>query len=182
MSDLPRHSQIPIAFTVRSVLDVFSQPDGLFDLYEREIRTPYDKNYDAVEPPAEWSGRFDLKNWSLLGAYRDGKRIGGAVVAFDTPGVDLLEGRRDLALLWDVRVHPDVRRQGAGAALFCATEQWARKRGCNQIKIETQNVNVAACQFYARQGCVLRRIIPDAYPAFPDEIQLLWYKDLVGDL
>jgi hypothetical protein len=44
--------------------------------------------------------------------------------------------------------------------------------------VETQNVNVAACRFYARQGCVLTAVDPFAYPALPGEIQLLWYKDL----
>jgi hypothetical protein len=46
------------------------------------------------------------------------------------------------------------------------------------LKIETQNSNVAACRFYAREGCQLRGIHPGAYADFPDEIQLLWYIEL----
>lgn len=100
------------------------------------------------------------------------------MIAFDTPGVEMLEGRRDLAVLWDIRVAPEARGQGVGAALFRAAEEWARARGCSQFKVETQNVNVAACRFYARQGCVLTAIDPSAYPGLPGQIQLLWYKDL----
>lgn len=55
-------------------------------------------------------------------------------------------------------------------------EAWAAARGCRQLKIETQNVNVPACRFYARQGCVLGAINRFAYREFPDEVQLLWYK------
>jgi hypothetical protein len=47
-----------------------------------------------------------------------------------------------------------------------------------ELKIETQNTNVGACRFYERQGCELRAIHRAAYPQFPEEIQLLWYKDL----
>jgi hypothetical protein len=51
-------------------------------------------------------------------------------------------------------------------------------RECRQLKVETQNINVPACRFYARQGCVLGVIDRFAYPTLPDEVQLLWYKDL----
>jgi GNAT superfamily N-acetyltransferase len=104
--------------------------------------------------------------------------VGGAVIAFDTPGVGMLVGRPDLAVLWDIRVAPPVRGLRVGTALFRAAEGWARARGCRQLEVETQNVNVPACRFYARQGCVLATVEPAAYPGLPGEMQLLWYKDL----
>ena len=55
------------------------------------------------------------------------------------------------------------------------------KRGCRELKIETPNVNAGACRFWAQQGCVLHRVHRRAYPQFPDEIQLLWYKKLAHD-
>jgi hypothetical protein len=45
-------------------------------------------------------------------------------------------------------------------------------------KSETQNNNVSACRFYAKQGCVLGGINRYAYPDHPDEAQLLWYKEI----
>lgn len=51
-------------------------------------------------------------------------------------------------------------------------------RGCFELKIETQNTNVAACKFYERQGCELRNINRAAYPDLPNEVQMLWYKKL----
>ncbi len=39
-------------------------------------------------------------------------------------------------------------------------------------------INVPACRFYAKQGCVLGAIDRYAYPDHPDEVQLLWYKEI----
>ena len=41
-----------------------------------------------------------------------------------------------------------------------------------------ENVHVRACELYARNGCELRAVRHAAYPDLPEEIQLLWYKDL----
>jgi GNAT superfamily N-acetyltransferase len=90
----------------------------------------------------------------------------------------MLEDRQDTAVLWDIRVAAEARRQGVGAALFRAVEKWAVAHGCRLLKVETQNINVPACRFYAKQGCVLGAIHRFAYPEFPNETQLLWYKKL----
>ena len=66
-----------------------------------------------------------------------GQPVGGGAVAFDTTGVYMLEGRRDLAVLWDIRSHPVYR--GVGIPLFRHAAGWSRKRGCRQMKVETQN-------------------------------------------
>lgn len=175
-------SRIPISFEVVSVFDVSAPEGGLGGLIlsERRLDAPYVKDYDTAEGenPTEWAGSFDVSNWGLIGAHSNGARVGGAVVAFDTQGVNMLEGRRDLAVLWDIRVSPEARGRGVGSALFRAAEAWAAARGCGQLKIETQNINVPACRFYARQGCVLGAINRFAYRQLPDEVQLLWYKTL----
>jgi hypothetical protein len=44
------------------------------------------------------------------------------------------------------------------------------------IEVETQNINVPACRFYARMGCRLGAVDRQAYPEFPNEVQLLFYK------
>jgi hypothetical protein len=66
-----------------------------------------------------------------------------------------------------------------GTVLFQAAERWAASRGARWLKVETQNINVPACRFYARQGCVLGGLHRFAYSSLPDEVQLLWYKELV---
>lgn len=177
---LIEYASIPIAFEVKTVLDVGDHLEsGGFTLTERGVQTPYLKDYDAVaETPTEWTQRFDTSNWGLIIARIDDHCIGGVTVAYDTPGLEMMEGRSDLAVIWDIRVTPVRRQQGVGTSLFKAAEAGAVARGCRHLKVETQNINVAACRFYARRGCVLRAAHRGVYPEFPDEVQLLWYKDL----
>jgi hypothetical protein len=101
MSSLVDHAAIRIDFRVERILDITPGPNS-FSLTERLIDRAYVKNYDSIEAPSQWL-RFNTSNWGLLAAYRDQVRVGGAVMAFDTPGVDLLDRRSDLAVLWDIR-------------------------------------------------------------------------------
>jgi GNAT superfamily N-acetyltransferase len=150
-------------------------------LTEVEVDSPWVKDYDAaeVEGPTRWLQSFDTSNWGLLAAYDGVERIGGAVIAFRDPRTNMLEGRDDLAALWDIRVGPEQRSAGVGSALFRATEDWIRTRGGRMLKIETQNVNVGACRFYAGMGCTLVAIDQRAYRDLPHEAQLIWLKNLL---
>jgi GNAT superfamily N-acetyltransferase len=179
ITDLTR---ISIAFEVRTRLEIspVSEQPGNFRIQEKPLAEPYWKDYDAIpgNAPADWSRQFDLRNWGLLFAVDNEANLGGALLAFDTPGVDMLEGRTDLAVLWDLRVDPVYRGKGIGSALFQAAEHWAVLHGCSELKIETQNNNVGAVRFYQKQGCELRQVIDQAYPDFPEEVMLLFYKPL----
>ncbi|HSV15785.1 MAG TPA: GNAT family N-acetyltransferase [Tepidisphaeraceae bacterium] len=184
ISGLRQQADISIAFEVDRLFDVEPRANAAtgFRLAERSVATPYTKDYDAIdgEGPGRWAERFDVSKWGYIVARLDGHRVGGAVIAFDTAGVEMLEGRRDLAVLWDVRVCPGLRGSGVGSALFEAAETWAAARGCRQIKVETQNINARACRFYAKHGCTLRRVERLAYAQFPDEVRLLFYKDITA--
>ena len=54
--------------------------------------------------------------------------------------------------------------------------EWGFFAACRVLKVETQNINVAACRFYAHHSFALRAVNEHAYAEFPNEIQLLWYK------
>ena len=181
-SALAEYARVPIAFEVREILAVRAPAQGLdgLRLVAQPVAVPYVKDHDADPTlhPTQWPARFGVSRWGILTAWVAGARAGGAVVAWDSPEVGMLEGRRDLAVLWDLRVAPEVRGRGVGAALFRAAERWAAARGARWLKVETQSVNVPACRFYARQGCTLGAVHRFAYPTLPDEAQLLWYKEL----
>jgi GNAT superfamily N-acetyltransferase len=183
MARVGDYARVPIAFEVHTVLDVRVVDGGLggIELREGRVRPPFVKDYDAIRGnhPTDWRKRFDLSNWALLAAHTGDELVGGVVIAFDTRGVHMLEDRSDLVVLWDLRVAPPVRRQGLGSALFVAAERWARTRGCQWLKVETQSINVPACKFYASHGCTLGALHRFAYPDLPDEAQLIWYKKLV---
>jgi GNAT superfamily N-acetyltransferase len=182
---LPRYGEIPIAFEVASVFRIDPVDGGLggIRLREEKIAPTYVKDYDTLgdENPEGWPRHFEMRDWGIFLA-SDGPRLaGGAVVVCDAPDVQMLDGRRDLAVLWDIRVHPNFRGRGVGADLFRSAVGWARKRGCRQLKAETQNVNVPACRFYASQGCCLGEIHRHKYVGHPEvahEVMLVWYLDL----
>lgn len=182
------YAAIPISFKVESILRVDAVDGGLggLALVEEKADPPYVKYYgqdsgDESDSPIAWPKQFDVSQWGIFLAYDGPRPVGGAAVAIDTPGLNLLEDRHDLAVLWDIRVCADVRGRGIGAALLRHAAGWAKQQGCTQLKIETQNVNVPACRFYARQGCTLGAIHRYGYAACPPvahEAMLLWYLGL----
>ena len=181
---LEHWADVPIRFRVETVLEVEELDDGLggLALVERPVATPYIKDYDAVENdrPARWT-RFDLSHWGFFHAIEDGAVGGCAAVAGRSPAVHLLGGRTDFAHLWDLRVRPERRGEGIGARLFTRAVEFARAEGYRQLRVETQNINVGACRFYATRGCRLARVDRTAYWGVPHaerETMLIWSLDL----
>ncbi len=187
VEQLPVYAQVPIRFEVSEVLQVRAVDGGLggLSLVPDPVAPPYVKDYDAQgdgqEGPVHWPEHFDVSRWGFFLARGDGVAVGGATVAVNSPDVHMLENRADLAVLWDIRVHPDARGRGIGSKLFAEAARWARAQGCRQLKVETQNVNVQACRFYAKQGCELGGIERYGYAGCAEvshEAMLLWYLDL----
>jgi ribosomal protein S18 acetylase RimI-like enzyme len=179
-SELNQYALVRSSFQTDVFLDVVRNVNG-FELNERRLDRPYRKDYDALDDPNTWSGLFNTSNWIVMSALvgeTEQTRIGGAVGAFNTAGVDMLEGRSDLLVLWDIRVSSGAHRQGVGSTLLHSLEAWGRLRNCREIKVETQNTNIAACRFYARHGFRLGEANRGAYAELPNELQLIWRKDL----
>jgi GNAT superfamily N-acetyltransferase len=181
---LPQYSQIQASYRVESVFAVRLIRGGLggIQLWENRVE-PYTKDYDASGEggPERWPEQFDVETWGIFLARCEGNTVGGVTVAHNTGGVSLLEGREDLAVLWDLRVVQDVRRLGIGTRLIEHSAEWARAQGCSQLIFETQNVNVPACRLYERLGCELGRIDRYGYRGHPivgDEVMLVWYLKL----
>lgn len=176
--DLAGYATIPIAFEVRTVARVSPTELGT-PLVVDAIAVPYIKDYDAADNgPLTWATRFDLRHWTFFIAHANGKRVGGAAVVYRAPDIDMLDSRRDVALLWDIRVAPEHRGQGVGTALLADVEAWARENDATWLEVETQDINVPACRCYARHGFELRSVDPDVYADLPNETQLLWSKRL----
>lgn len=91
IANLARHAELPIAFGVERVLDVSLLDGGIggIKISETAVTAPWVKDYDAIEGegPTRWAKRFDVGNWGLIAAHDARRRVGGAVIAFDTAGV-----------------------------------------------------------------------------------------------
>lgn len=182
---LTLYATISPSFRVESVFRVELIDKGLggFAFCEEKV-TLYMKYDDEDEKsgPASWPGRFDINRWGVFIAFDGSRTLGGAAVAIGIPaGMTTPFEREGAAVLWDIRVHPDERRHKIGSKLFNYAADWARQNNCRYMKIETQNVNVPACHFYARHGCKLGAIHQYGYASCTDvahEAMLLWYLEL----
>jgi GNAT superfamily N-acetyltransferase len=179
--DLAEYARIPIAFQVCEVAQLPAEPlpANTVALATRPVPAPWIKDYDAVGgSPSTWASHFDLSHWTFFIARVDGRPVGAAAAVLRAADIDMLAGRQDVALLWDIRVLPDARGHGVGSALVAHVAAWAASQEATWLEVETQDINVPACRFYARNGFVLRAVNHGAYPDLPDETQLLWYKRL----
>jgi ribosomal protein S18 acetylase RimI-like enzyme len=178
---LNEYVKIPMWFKVTSKFNLNKVNGGLGGItFDEIVVAPYIKDLSLYDKPLEWSKRFDISNWGFFIAYDNDLPIGGATLAYNTEGVKLLSNRKDITVLWDLRVAPEYKSMGIGSKLFSFVVNWSKERNCKQIKIETQNNNVPACKFYAKQGAVLAEINEYAYYGEDDdEVMLIWYLDLV---
>jgi GNAT superfamily N-acetyltransferase len=179
------YAGVPIAFQVESILKIDLVDGGLGGAGLEEVQTEpaYLKDYDAGEEggPRRWPERFDLEKFAFFLALEGDRPVGAAAAVYDSPEIHMLSGRRDMAVLWDIRVRPEVRRECIGVLLFDRVVEWSRGKQCRLLKIETQNVNVPACRFYSRMGGRLGEINRYAYASHPGEaheVMLVWYLDL----
>ena len=181
VADLAQYSTICTRFLVHSTFEIFGDSPDTFILTEHPEPQPWVKDYDTHNPPSTLPSRWDLSNWGIFLATQDSIPVGGGIVAHQTPGVDMLMGLSDLAVLWDIRVAPDYRGQGLGRRLFETTTNWAKSRGCRDLHIETQNINVPACRFYQTMGCTLIRVTRHAYSEYSGEHQLIWHRSVPAE-
>ena len=178
--DLEAYASVSIAFEVREIVRPVADPRSRrFRLEAQPVTASWTKDYDALDGgPRTWPERFDLSRWAFFAARLHGKRVGGAAVVYRAPGFDMLRGRDDVALLWDIRVAPDARGKRVGGALLDAVTGWAASHGARSLEAETQDINAPACRFYGRHGFELVSVDPNAYRDLPNETQLIWSKAL----
>ena len=114
-------------------------------------------------------------------AFDGDKPVAAMTIAGTTKDLNMLQGRTDSCVLWDIRVADDYKHQGLGQRLLDLGVSNAREDGYEKMIIERQNNNVTACRFYQKQGALLSKIDMYAYdsePGIEDETQFIWYLDL----
>lgn len=176
---LDEYCKVSMKYKVESEFRIELLNNGIDGIkFIEESVKPYWKNYDSEEDnPSLLSNIFNLKNWHVISAFDDEKRIGGAIIAYNTPGVNMLEGRDDIAVIWDLRIDKEYRGKGIGSNIFNKCIEWTKSKKCSRVKVETQNNNVNACKFYAKQGAKLSNINKFAY-SNNNEVQLIWSIEL----
>lgn len=179
-SVLKEYAKISIEFKAESEYKIVWKNNGLSGMSFIEESVPsYWKNYDSEEDnPSLLIGKFNMDNWRVVLAFDGETLIGGAIIAYDTDGIKMLEGRDDLAVIWDIRVNKEYRGKGIGSKILARCIKWAKNMECTRVKIETQNNNVNACKFYASQGAKLSNFNRYYYKDYPNEVQFIWSIDI----
>ena len=180
----PQYDMISMLVHVSSYYRIEKINRGLggFHLVESPVE-PYIKDFCTGddESVTRWEKRWDISNWAFFMAFDGERPVGAAAVVTRTKEINMLSGRDDLAVLWDIRVDDAYKHQGIGQALFDMAVKWSREQGIVQMKIECQNNNVPAVKFYHKQGAVLSMINEYANynePEYKHEAQLIWMLDL----
>jgi len=181
----PQYDMVPMLVHISNIyrIDKINRGLGGFTITEIPVE-PYVKNFCVGndESVTRWEKRWDISNWAFFMAFDGERPVGGATMVSRTKEIDMLSGRDDLAVLWDIRVDDEYKQKGIGQALFDMVVKWSREQGFIQMKIECQTINVPAVKFYHKQGAVLCAMNEYVYyndlPEFRHETQLIWMLDL----
>lgn len=177
VNKLEEYGNIPFGYTTNKKYEIKRIDNGKGGIKLELVDVPtFTKDFG--NNVSHWKELFDMSNWKFFVAYDEDKMIGGSIVATKTKNCNMLEGRDDLAVLWDIRVSEEYKGMGIGTKLFCMAKEYAKSNGFRELKIECQNTNPAAVNFYYKQGAMLGAINMYAYKDYPDEVQLLLYLDL----
>ena len=175
------YDTIPMYVDVRTEYQMKRIDNRLGLIFDEVQVAPYRKDLSVYERAVEYEEKFDIANWYFYMAFDEDKPIGAMTIAGRTPDLNMLSGRDDACVLWDIRVADNYKHQGIGQRLMDIGIEDARTAGYRQMIIECQNNNVPACHFYRKQGALLSKVDLYAYDSEDDcknEIQFVWTLNL----
>lgn len=176
------YDKVDMKVNVHSEYKVKRINNGLGGILLEEVPVEsFIKDLGSYERATEYEKEFDITNCRFYMAFDGDIPVGAMTVVGTTEGIDMLCGRKDACILWDIRVSDTYKRKGIGQKLFDMGVINAKKDGYQQMIIECQNNNVQACKFYQKQGAVLSKLDMYAYyfdPKIRNEIQFIWYLDI----
>lgn len=141
-----------------------------FELLETPVDPPIYKNYrDNAGTLADVEAELHNAEGGYV-ALADNVVAGGILLN--------VEEWRAVARIENLMVGHQYRRYGIGSLLLSCAADWARKRGCWAMMLETQNSNYPAVQFYLRNGFDIWSIQQHFYPPGPvaHEVAILMGK------
>jgi GNAT superfamily N-acetyltransferase len=135
-----------------------------FELVETPVDPPIYKNYRELEPSlADVVAQLRNAEGGYV-ALAEGQVAGGILLN--------VEEWRSVVRIEHLVVGHQYRRYGVGSLLLSCASDWARKRGCWAIVLETQNLNYPAVQFYLQNGLEVWSINRYFYPPGPVEHEI----------
>ncbi|MFW5913895.1 MAG: GNAT family N-acetyltransferase [Bacillota bacterium] len=155
------YASIPMRIEGDSIYRL-TKPDALSFSLRKELRRVFSFDVNDEHPEA-WKKFISLQNLNMVGICHENKPVAAMSLVHDNGTVRMLDGRKDVLLIWDLRVHPDHKRKGYGKALIEYARTEAKSLGVNHLRLETQNTNPNAVEFYLAMGFELAHIREHAY-------------------
>lgn len=134
--------------------------------YTEEIFSiPYLKKYEDDEIDISY---VEDKEKAVFFYYVDHNCVGKIKLRSNWNGYGLIE---------DIAVGTAYRKNGVGTALINRAMEWAKVNNMCGLMLETQDINVSACNFYAKNNFVIGAVDTMLYSNFPsaNEIAIFWY-------
>jgi len=130
---LPQYDQIPMIVHVSAYYRINKVNLGLggFTLVKTPVE-PYIKDFCVGdnESITRWEKRWDISNWAFFMAFDGEQPVGGATVVSRTKEINMLSGRDDLAVLWDIRVDDAYKHKGRTGIIRYGCKLVVRARSC----------------------------------------------------
>lgn len=157
-------------------LDVSFETDRIYTLHVQNQLLPEQQSnhqflFELVETPVDPPVYKNLRNGNptLQDIEQELSQIEGGYVALvdgAVAGAILLtvEDWRQTTRVENFIIGRQFRRYGLESLLLSCTSDWARKRNCWAVVLETQNSNYPAIQFYLHQGLEIWGINQHYYP------------------
>ncbi|MGG2072570.1 GNAT family N-acetyltransferase [Lysinibacillus irui] len=138
--------------------NVWSYTEGIFT-------QPYVKKYEDDEIDISY---IEDDRKAVFFYYVDNNCVGQIKLCSNWNGYGLIE---------DIAVKSAYRKNGVGTALINQAMKWAKENNLCGLMLETQDINVSACYFYAKNNFVIGAVDTMLYSNFPsaNELAIFWY-------
>ncbi len=158
---IQHYNTVPSQFAIEAIVQV-NHEGSRFTIAETKLPQPHQIKIYPNEP---WQphGRHAVY-FAMLGSRCTGQ-------------VYIQEYWNGMARVEDIRVDEAFRGKGIGRKLMDAAMNWAKAQGFSIVCLETQDINAAACRFYAAYGFVLSGVDYEVYETTGSkgETALYWY-------
>ncbi|GHO73434.1 hypothetical protein KSD_12050 [Ktedonobacter sp. SOSP1-85] len=145
-----------------------------FDLLETQVDPPIYKDFFARRTLEDVAQQLQEIEGGYV-AIAEGHIAGAILLSIDP--------EHAVMRIQDVIVGRQYRRYGVGSLLLRCAADWARKRDCWAMVLETQNIDYPAIQFYLHNGLEIWGIQQHSYPpgSSEHEIAILMGKRLASN-
>ncbi|MEW4025399.1 streptothricin N-acetyltransferase SatA [Bacillus sp. YAF8] len=132
---------------------------------EERFSKPYVKKYEDDEIDVSY---VEEEGKAVFFYYDENNCIGRIKIRSNWNGYALIE---------DIAIAKDYRNNGIGTELLNKGIEWAKENDFCGLMLETQDINVSACHFYAKHGFVIGAVDTMLYSNFStaNEIAIFWY-------